>query len=249
MLVRVNANPSHKSVPTELTALVGQTSLWHEFKYQRGTEVFGEAEPAEYVYQLRAGAVRTYKLLSDGRRQIGGFHLPGDIFGLENGDVHRFTADAIIDTTVWLARRESVFGGLTEVGTAAATLKLVNRSLEHAENHLLLLGRQTALEKTAAFLLEMDRRLQQPALVILPMCRRDIADYLGLTLETVSRALSTLRDRGILSLEGKMQRKIALHDRPKLAEIALAARVAGAKIRVRIGRAGPGDKNGDPNAG
>jgi len=218
MLVRVNANPSHKSVPTELTALVGQTSLWHEFKYQRGTEVFGEAEPAEYVYQLRAGAVRTYKLLSDGRRQIGGFHLPGDIFGLENGDVHRFTADAIIDTTVWLARRENMFGGLTEV---AATLKLVNRSLEHAENHLLLLGRQTALERTAAFLLEMDRRLQQPALMILPMSRRDIADYLGLTLETVSRALSTLRDRGILSLEGKMQRKIALHDRPKLAGIAL----------------------------
>jgi len=206
MLVRVNANPSHKSVPTELTALVGQTSLWHEFKYQRGTEVFGQAEPAEYVYQLRVGAVRT------------GFHLPGDMFGLENGDVHRFTADAIIDTTVWLARRENMFGGLTEV---AATLKLVNRSLEHAENHLLLLGRQTALERTAAFLLEMDRRLQQPALMILPMSRRDIADYLGLTLETVSRALSTLRDRGILSLEGKMQRKIALHDRPKLAGIAL----------------------------
>jgi CRP/FNR family nitrogen fixation transcriptional regulator len=221
-----NACPSkckhaHKSLPADLTGLVGQNSLWHEFKYHRGTEVFGEAEPAEYVYQLKKGAVRTYKLLSDGRRQIGSFHLPGDIFGLENGDVHRFTADTIIDTTVWLARRESVFGGLTEV---AAALKLVNRSLEHAENHLLLLGRQTALEKTAAFLLEMDQRLQQPALMILPMCRRDIADYLGLTLETVSRALSTLRDRGILNLEGKMQRKIALRDRPKLAEIALAAR-------------------------
>jgi CRP/FNR family transcriptional regulator, nitrogen fixation regulation protein len=246
MLVRVNANPSHKSVPTELTALVGDTFLWHEFKYQRGTEVFGEAEPAEYVYQLRAGAVRTYKLLSDGRRQIGGFHLPGDIFGLETGGVHRFTADAIIDTTVWLARRESVLGGLTE---AAAIRKLVNRSLEHAENHLLLLGRQTALERTAVFLLEMDRRLEQPALMTLPMSRRDIADYLGLTLETVSRALSTLRDRGILSVKGKMQRKIVLQDRPKLAEIALAARVAGAKIRVRIGWAGPGDENGDPNAG
>jgi CRP/FNR family transcriptional regulator, nitrogen fixation regulation protein len=222
MLVRVNATTSSKSVPTKLTGLVGEKSLWHEFKYQRGSEVFGEAEPAEYVYQLRAGAVRTYKLLSDGRRQIGTFHLPGDIFGLENGDVHRFTADAIIDTTVWLARRESVFGGLSEVGTAAATLKLVNKSLEHAENHLLLLGRQTALEKTAAFLLEMDQRLRQPALMILPMDRRDIADYLGLTIETVSRALSTLRDRGILGLKGKMQRGIVLHDRPKLAEIALA---------------------------
>jgi CRP/FNR family transcriptional regulator, nitrogen fixation regulation protein len=115
MLVRVNANTSSASVPTELTALVGKNSPWYQFKYKLGAEVFGEAEPAEYVYQVRAGAVRTYKLLADGRRQIGAFHLPGDIFGLENGDVYRFTADAIIDTTVWLARRESVFGVLTEV--------------------------------------------------------------------------------------------------------------------------------------
>jgi CRP/FNR family nitrogen fixation transcriptional regulator len=202
--------------------LVGENSLWHQFRYQQGTEVFGEAEPAEYVYQLREGAVRTYKLLADGRRQIGAFHLPGDIFGLENGDVHRFTADAIIDTTVWLARRESVFGGLTEVGGVAATLKLINRNLEHAENHLLLLGRQTSLERTAAFLLEMDRRLEQPALMILPMSRRDIADYLGLTLETVSRAMSKLRHRGVLSFIGQTQREIVLRDRPKLAQVALS---------------------------
>jgi CRP/FNR family transcriptional regulator, nitrogen fixation regulation protein len=222
MLVRVNANTSSKSVPAELTGLVGETSLWREFKYPRGTELFGEAEPAEYVYQLREGAVRTYKLLSDGRRQVGGFHLPGDIFGLENGEVHRFTADAIIDTTVWLARRTSVFGGLSDVGAAAATLKLVNKSLEHAENHLLLLGRQNSREKTAAFLLEMDRRLGRPALMILPMSRRDIADYIGLTLETVSRSLSMLRDEGVLSFIGSSQREMMLHDRPKLAQIALS---------------------------
>jgi CRP/FNR family transcriptional regulator, nitrogen fixation regulation protein len=219
MLVRVNANTSCASVPSELSALVGENSLWHQFKYKRGTEVFGEAEPAEYVYQVREGAIRTYKLLSDGRRQIGAFHLPGDIFGLENGDIYRFTADAIIDTTVWLATRESVFGGLTEVG-AAVTLKLVNRSLEHVENHLLLLGRQTSLEKIASFLLEMDRRLEQPAQISLPMSRRDIADYLGLTLETVSRAMSTLRRQGALSVKGLTQREIVLHDRTKLAEIA-----------------------------
>jgi CRP/FNR family transcriptional regulator, nitrogen fixation regulation protein len=220
MLVRVNANMSSKSVPAELAGLVGETSLWRELKYQQDAKVFGEAEPAEYVYQLRAGAVRTYKLLSDGRRQIGTFHLPGDMFGLESGDVHRFTADAIIDTTVWLARRESAFEGLTEVGATAATLKIVNRRLEHAENHLLILGRQNSLEKTAAFLLEMDRRLEQPALMILPMSRRDIADYLGMTIETVSREMSILRHQGILSFIGRSQRKIVLHDRLKLAQIA-----------------------------
>jgi len=218
MLIRVNANKSRASVPTKLTALVGEDSLWHQFKYKRGTEVFGEAEPAAYVYQVSEGAIRTYKLLSDGRRQIGAFHLPGDIFGLENGDVYRFTADAIIETTVWLARRESVFSGLTEI-SAAATLKVVNKSLEHVENHLLLLGRQTSLEKTASFLLEMDRRLEQPAMMILPMSRRDIADYLGITLETVSRAMSTLRDEGVLSFVGQTQREIILLDRPKLAQL------------------------------
>src|SRR5437899_4242248 len=73
-----------------------------EFHYRKGAEVYGEKEPADYVYQVASGAVRTYKLLSDGRRQIGAFHLVGDIFGLENGDFHRFTAEAIGDTTLRL---------------------------------------------------------------------------------------------------------------------------------------------------
>ena len=68
-----------------------------EFTYKKGTEVYGEKEPAEYVYQVKVGAVRSYKLLSDGRRQIGAFHLAGDIFGLENGGEHRFTAEAIVN--------------------------------------------------------------------------------------------------------------------------------------------------------
>src|SRR5215467_16164867 len=79
-----------------------------QFKYSRGSEIFGEAEPAEYLYQVIDGAVRSYKLLSDGRRQIGAFHLAGDIFGLENGKAHRFTAEAIVDSTVRLIRRESL---------------------------------------------------------------------------------------------------------------------------------------------
>jgi CRP/FNR family nitrogen fixation transcriptional regulator len=76
-----------------------------EFKYGRGAEIFGEEEPAEYVYQVIDGAVRTHKLLPDGRRQSEAFHLRGDIFGLENGEVHRFTAEAIVKTTVHLLIR------------------------------------------------------------------------------------------------------------------------------------------------
>src|SRR5204863_959658 len=79
-----------------------------ECKYSKDTEIFGQAEPADYIYQVVDGAVRSHKLLSDGRRQIGAFHLIGDIFGLENGVLHRFTAEAIVDTTVRLMKRSSL---------------------------------------------------------------------------------------------------------------------------------------------
>ena len=220
MLVGVNSNKTAKPVPIQLSELAGQNAVWSEFKYRRGSEIFGEAEPADYVYQIREGAVRTYKLLSDGRRQIGAFRLRGDIFGVENGDVHRSTAEAIVDTTVWITKSRSLFAGLAEGDIPAANhiRDLTTRTLEHIENHLLLLGRQNSLEKVAAFLLEMDRRSGHPSVMVLPMTRRDIADYLGLTFETVSRSLSTLRDESILSFIGSTHREIVLHDRPKLAE-------------------------------
>jgi CRP/FNR family transcriptional regulator, nitrogen fixation regulation protein len=223
MLIR-SSNTTNRP-PCGLDQFGGESSLWSEFKYPQGSEIFGEAEPADYVYQIRQGAVRTYKLLSDGRRQIGAFHLPGDIFGVENGDVHRFTAEAIVDTTVWIAKCRSLFAGLAKghICTAKAVRDLVSRSLEHVENHLLLLGRQTSLERVAAFLAELDHRLGQPAVVTLPMNRRDVADYLGLTLETVSRAMSILRDEHILSFIGKTQREIVLHDRLKLARHAFSS--------------------------
>ena len=83
----------------------------NEFTYKKGAEIYGEKEPAEYVYQVKTGAVRSYKLLTDGRRQIGAFHLVGDNFGLENGSVHRFTAEAAVKTTVRLIKRQSLEAG------------------------------------------------------------------------------------------------------------------------------------------
>src|SRR6478735_2233906 len=100
MLINVNQTASSPPKQSELDALAGNRAFCGEFKYSQGTEIFGEAESAEYIYQVSNGAVRTYKLLGDGRRQINAFHLPGDIFGIENSDVHRFTAEAIIATTV-----------------------------------------------------------------------------------------------------------------------------------------------------
>src|ERR1700758_301878 len=109
MFVNPKGNPANPpKLLGELEALSQADGLLSEFKYNRGAEIFGEAEPAEYVYQVVDGAVRSYKLLSDGRRQINAFHLVGDIFGLENGEAHRFTAEAIVETTVRLTRRASL---------------------------------------------------------------------------------------------------------------------------------------------
>ncbi len=194
----------------------------NEFSYKKGTEIYGEKEPADYVYQVKSGAVRSYKLLSDGRRQIGAFHLVGDLFGLENRGEHRFTAEAIVHTTVRLVKRQSLeLVAKSDATVARNLLSMTTNNLEHAEDHMLLLGRKTSLERVAAFLIEMDRRLTAAGVMALPMCRRDIADYLGLTLETVSRALSRLHELGILGFIGNNQRQIVLLDRRQLASLYL----------------------------
>ena len=186
-----------------------------EFSYGKDEEIYGEDEPTEYVYQVVQGAVRTYKLLSDGRRQIGAFLLPGDVFGLESGISHRLAAEAVVDTTVRLVKRrilEQAAG--TDVKVAQKLWTMAASDLRHAEDHMLLLGRKNAMERVANFLLEMDLRLAVAGMMALPMCRRDIGDYLGLTLETVSRALSQLQNEGVLGFSGA--RQIVLRNRQRL---------------------------------
>jgi CRP/FNR family nitrogen fixation transcriptional regulator len=206
------------SVPTsdQFAAIAGHAALVaSEFSYRKDEEIYGEDEPADYVYQVISGAVRSYKLLSDGRRQIGAFHLPGDVFGLETGATHRLAAEAIIDTTVRLVKRRSLEQvAAIDVQVARKLWTMTAGDLRHAEDHMLLLGRKTAMERVATFLLEMDRRLTVAGMLALPMCRRDIGDYLGLTLETVSRALSQLHSQGVLGFSGA--RQIMLRNRQRL---------------------------------
>lgn len=191
-----------------------------ETTYTKDAEIYGESEPAECIYEVISGAVRSYKVLSDGRRQICAFHLPNDIFGLENGGTYRFTAEAIVDTTTRVVRRHSLeYVAATDPRVAQNLLSMTARNLLHAEDHMLLLGRKTSLERVAAFLLEMDQRLARTGMIALPMSRRDIADYLGLTLETVSRALSYLRERGLLEFSETSQRQIVLRDRAELKKL------------------------------
>jgi CRP/FNR family transcriptional regulator, nitrogen fixation regulation protein len=173
--------------------------------FDKEAQIFGEGEPSEHVYEVVVGAVRSCKLLSDGRCQITAFHLPGDIFGLDLSAAHRTSAEAIVATTLRVANRHS----LQQAAAANAVVGhalwcLTTSNLKHAEDHLLLLGRKTAFERVAAFLLEMDDRLDVDGggNLPLPMCRRDIGDYLGLTLETVSRVLSALHNDGVIGFSG-----------------------------------------------
>jgi CRP/FNR family nitrogen fixation transcriptional regulator len=197
--------------------LAGQPALVAtEFSYGRNESIYGEGEPAEYVYQVIRGAVRSYKLLNDGRRQIGAFHLPGDLFGLEAGSTHRLTAEAIVDTSLRMVKRRALEAAAkSDVRIACTLWTMTAGELRHAEDHMLLLGRKTAAQRVATFLLEMDRRISTAGMFALPMGRGDIADYLGLTLETVSRTLSQLHGEGVLGFSGA--RQITLRNRPRLA--------------------------------
>ncbi|MFO1185715.1 MAG: helix-turn-helix domain-containing protein [Bauldia sp.] len=179
--------------------------------FARNAEIYGEGEPAEFVYRVVTGAIRTSKLLSDGRRQIGAFHTPGELFGLEVGDSHRFAAEAVVDSVVMVIRRSALLGlAARDPETARQLWAATAQSLDRAHEHMLLLGRKSAVEKLAAFLLEMSARGEEGEIVELPMSRYDIADYLGLTIETVSRTLTQLEKSAAIELPSS--RRIVLRD-------------------------------------
>ena len=180
-------------------------------------EIFGENEPAEYVYKVTKGAVRTYKILSDGRRQIGGFYLPGDVFGLEIGKEHQFSAEAISDAAVLVIRRSAVISLAERDCEAARELwTFTGRELHRVQDHMMLLVK-SAQQRVACFLLEMAERLATTDALELPMSRQDIADYLGLTIETVSRTMSQLVCDHAIGLP--TSRRIVLRNRSVLREL------------------------------
>ncbi len=180
----------------------------------RNSEIYGEDEPADYLYKVVTGAVRTYKILNDGRRQIGAFYLPGEIFGLEVGDNHHVSAEATTDSTVVVLKRSALIALATRDGNFARQLwALTARELQRVQNHMLLLI-QSAQERVACFLLEMAERLSAVDSVELPMSRQDIADYLGLTIETVSRTLTQLETTAAIAVP--TCRRIVLRDRKAL---------------------------------
>jgi CRP/FNR family nitrogen fixation transcriptional regulator len=180
-------------------------------RFTRNIEIYGEHEPAEYLYQVISGAVRTYRMLDDGRRQISAFYLPGDIFGVEAGDVHLSSAEAICDAQILVAKRSAVMARAENEKSLARQLWMLTvRELQRVQEHSLALIK-SAEERVAGFLLEMAGRNTNGTAVELPMSRQDIADYLGLTIETVSRTLTQFVQSGKISLE--TSRRIQLRNR------------------------------------
>jgi CRP/FNR family nitrogen fixation transcriptional regulator len=182
------------------------------------SEIYGEGNEAKSFYKVMSGVVRTCKFLSDGRRQITAFYHAGEVFGVESGARHGYSAEAVNDCTVVAYRR----GGLEAL---AATDEVLVRQLfryaiqcaERAQKHALVLGRRGAAEKLAAFLLEMAEPRPTGEPIDLAMTRQDIADYLGLTIETVSRTMSQFERDGVIALAST--RRVRLQDRAALQDL------------------------------
>jgi CRP/FNR family nitrogen fixation transcriptional regulator len=185
--------------------------------FARNAEIYGENEPAEYLYKLVSGSVRTSKMLNDGRRQIGAFYLPGDTFGLEVGSEHALAAEAITDAKVIVVKRSAVEALAARDSEVARQLRAVTgRELQRMQHHTLLLIR-SAKERVAGFLLEMAARVKCNDEIELPMSRQDIADYLGLTIETVSRTLRVLENSAAIALPNS--RRIVLRNHRALCRL------------------------------
>jgi CRP/FNR family transcriptional regulator, nitrogen fixation regulation protein len=173
--------------------------------FKKNAVIYGEGEPADHLYTVANGNVRICKLLADGRRQIFAFYLPGDTFGVETIAEHNFSAEAVTDVNIVAVKADSV--------VASQLLVLMGRELERAQRHVLLLAK-SAPERVAGFLLEMAGRIRPNDEVELPMSRQDIADYLGLTIETVSRTLTQLENEAAIALT--TSKRIVLRNRATL---------------------------------
>lgn len=166
--------------------------------------VFFEDDPRSHIYEVVEGSVCVYKLLGDGRRQVVAFCAPGDLIGMGIGDTYLHSAEAITDAQLNCYPVATVERLAEErPDLAHALLAFAMAELAVVRDQLLSLGRKTALERVSSFLLDLSRKRRLhgecPHQVTLPMTQSDIADYLGLTLETVSRNMTRLRQSGVIA--------------------------------------------------
>jgi CRP/FNR family transcriptional regulator len=189
-----------------------------------GQPIFHEGDPVRRVFMLASGSLKIYTLLADGRRQVTGFMFPGDFLGISIDDEYAFTAEALVSSELWWFTRDAFDRFVEEHPKVERELyRLAAHELAAAQSQMVLLGRKTAAERLASFFLLLVERQElvvgeKQAEFDLPMSRLDIADYLGLTKETVSRMLAHLRNRKLIRLMS--QDRVEILDRAGLREMA-----------------------------
>jgi CRP/FNR family nitrogen fixation transcriptional regulator len=201
------------SAPPAIAEVMQRLGL--KMPFAKDEEIFAQDEEADMAHMVVSGVVRTIRLLADGRRQVGSFYYPGDLIGLETGEVHRFSAEAICDSVVLVVRRSALKAFAGDGQLDRAIWEAARRELERAQDHLLVLGRKSACEKVASFLMSLAQR-EGPASsgerICMPMSRQDMADYLGLTIETVSRMLTQLQGLAVVEFDGCRRFKVKRWD-------------------------------------
>lgn len=197
----------------KLAAIVTRVSL------QSQQMLFHEGDSAESVFNLTSGSIKIYKLLPDGRRQITGFLMPGDFLGLAAKSAYSYSAEASTAVEACRfprSRLDALFGQFPQL--EHRLFQIANDELVLAQDQMLLLGRKSAGEKIASFLVRLAERQEsrggEPDHLALTMTRGDIADYLGLTIETVSRTMSQFKKQGLISQ--KSLTEIELIDRDQM---------------------------------
>lgn len=181
--------------------------LGSHLRVAAGQALFHEGDPASRVFTLTRGSVKLYKLLPDGRRQVTGFMHPGDFLGISVDDEHAFTAEALEHSQLCTFPRARFDDFVDEHGEMERELyRLAAHELAAAQQQMVLLGRKTASERLASFFLMLAERAErggsgEARLIDLPMSRSDIADFLGLTKETVSRVLAQFKSKRMIRLE------------------------------------------------
>jgi CRP/FNR family nitrogen fixation transcriptional regulator len=184
----------------------GLASTGAVMHFAQDQEIYGEGDDALTFFKVVSGVVRTCKFLADGRRQIDSFHIVGNVFGVEAAADHAFCPEAVCDCTVVAYRRRGLeTAASTDADLSRHLFSYAMRTLSRVQDHALLLGRKSAIEKVAAFLVEWAAHSPDAVMVSLAMTRQDIADYLGLTIETVSRTLSHLERTAVIELSSARQ--------------------------------------------
>jgi CRP/FNR family nitrogen fixation transcriptional regulator len=201
----------------QLDALVGLERIGTRLSFARNDDIYAEGDGSDCWYKVVSGTVRICKLLADGRRHIAEFCFSGDCFGLDNTGERLYSAEAVDDIVVMRFPRKTTEAVIEQDPMLARLLRdVMLRDLANAHGRTLLLGRMTASERVAAFLLEMFNRRDRTKSLDLPMSRNDIADYLGLTIETVCRTLSALKRDRVIAIPNA--HRIELLDRDALEE-------------------------------